>query len=98
MSVLERRLQVLLDEQRFALLTDESRRTGRSVGAIVRDAIDRHFELADVASQRAAAVAFLLAQPAGEGPAEDWADAKKAYDDDLERHILGIGHADATVR
>jgi hypothetical protein len=98
MSVLERRLQVLLDERRFAMLAQESKRTGRSVGSIVREALDEHFAVTDIAAQRAAAAEWLLARPAGTGPAEDWADMKKVYDDDLERHILGIGDADAAVR
>lgn len=98
MSTLERRLQVLLDQQRYSLLERESKRSGRSIGSIVREALDKHLGVEDLAAQRRVAAAFLLAQPPGEGPAEDWADMKKAYEDDLERHLLGIGDADATVR
>ncbi|MBN9376661.1 MAG: hypothetical protein J0I40_14990 [Cellulomonas sp.] len=85
MSALERRLQVLVDEQRFALLETESRRTGRSVGAIVRGAIDDHFAVADIAAQRAAAIEWLLARPAGDGP--DWSDTKKALDAEIEARL-----------
>lgn len=89
---------MLLDRARWEQLAAESRRTGRSAGAIVREALDRYFAVADAQAQRAAAIEFLLSRPAGEGPAEDWADMKKAYEEDLERHILGIGDADAAVR
>jgi hypothetical protein len=98
MSVLERRLQVLLDERRYALLAQESRNSGRSVGAIVRDAIDARYADDDLAARRRAAAARLLAWRGDDGPQEDWADMKKAYEDDLERHILGIGDVDAPVR
>mgnify|MGYP003504494114 CR=1 FL=1 len=37
-------LHVLIDEERHARLTEQSKRTGRSVGDIVRSAIDLHFE------------------------------------------------------
>jgi hypothetical protein len=38
---LERRLQVLLDEERYARLAGVARGRGVSVGAVVREAIDR---------------------------------------------------------
>jgi hypothetical protein len=85
MSVLERRLQVLLDEQRFALLAEESSRTGRSVGSIVRLALDQHFAVADVAAQRAAAAEWLLARPAGTGPS--WDETKKELEDEIEARL-----------
>jgi hypothetical protein len=87
MSTLERRLQVLLDQGRWAQLTEESERTGRSVGAIVRGALDRHFAVADVQAQRAAAIEWLLARPAGTGPADDWADTKTALEDEIEERL-----------
>jgi hypothetical protein len=98
MSVLERRLQVLVDQRRYSLLEQESKRTGRSVGSIVREALDRHFDVGADQARRAEAAARILAYPGDEGPGEDWADMKAAYEADLERHILGLGDADATVR
>lgn len=40
MSVLERRLQLLLSHEQHARLAREAARSGRSVNAVVRDAID----------------------------------------------------------
>ena len=40
MSVMERRLQLLLDLERYARVEDEARRSGRSVSAVIRTAID----------------------------------------------------------
>ncbi len=79
MSALERRLQVLIDDERFARLEAESRGTGRSVGAIVRGAIDVHFAAADGVSVRSSAAHRLLARsivPHGVEP--DWAESKAA--------------------
>jgi hypothetical protein len=40
MSALEKRMQVLLDHERYERLEKEAQRRGQSVGATVRDAID----------------------------------------------------------
>ncbi|MCB0904071.1 MAG: antitoxin [Actinobacteria bacterium] len=40
MSALERRMQVLLDQDRYRRLEAEAQRRNQSVGATVRDAID----------------------------------------------------------
>lgn len=77
MSTLERRLQVLLDEERFELLAAESRRSGRSVGSIVRSAIDVHFSTAHVAAGRAAAAHRLLSREFT-GSEPDWVQSKAA--------------------
>jgi len=61
MSVLERRLQVLLDEGRMARLSDEAQRENRSVGSIIREAIDMRWAQFDVyvdIRQRKAAAEF----------------------------------------
>lgn len=87
MSVLERRLQVLVDQQRFALLERESRRTGRSIGSIVREALDEHFVADDATARRRAAAARLLAYPPDPGPGVDWGTMKTEYDADLESHL-----------
>lgn len=85
MSVLERRLQILIDRERFARLEAESRETGRSIGSIVRAAIDLHFDSASADAARAAAAHRLLeatSSPAGAEPA--WAESKAAILDDAE--------------
>jgi predicted DNA-binding protein len=54
MSMLERRLQLLLTEEQHARLAQEASRSGRSVNAVIREAIDRQHP--DEASLRAAAL------------------------------------------
>lgn len=83
MSVLERRLQVLVDQRRFALLEQESRLTGRSVGSIVRAAIDDHFAVDVDAARRAEAAARFLAYPGDPRPGADWDQLKAEYEADL---------------
>ena len=79
MSALERRLQILVDDERFARLEAESRNTGRSVGAIVRGAIDVHFEATAGVSVRSSAAHRLLERTAvPDGVEPDWAESKVA--------------------
>lgn len=54
MPVFERRLQILLDEERCAVVESETARPGRSVAAVIREAIDVRFS-SDVAVRAAAA-------------------------------------------
>ncbi len=70
MSMLDRRLQVLIDNERYERLAAAARRRGVSVAAVVREAIDR--ELESPAMLRAqAARSFLAAEPMEVGPVED---------------------------
>jgi hypothetical protein len=62
MSMLEHRLQVLIDDKRHARLTEVARERGVSVATVVREAIDRG--IADPSERRAAAARRLLAAPA----------------------------------
>lgn len=75
MSVMERRLQLLLDQGRYARVEAEARRSGRSVSAVIRAAIDVYFEPGAVARQEAAA-RFLALTEDVEGPEPDWAETK----------------------
>lgn len=80
MALLEKRLQVLLDDERFRRLESESAATGRSVGSIVRAAIDLHFSTAGGGDARAAAARRLLdatAVPSADLE-PDWAESKAA--------------------
>jgi len=43
MSTLERRLQLLLDQERYERVAAEARESGRSVNAVIREAIDAHY-------------------------------------------------------
>jgi hypothetical protein len=60
--MLSRRLQVLLDERRYRRLRAEARARRASVGALVREAIDRTFPV-PLERKRAAARAILAAPP-----------------------------------
>lgn len=61
MHMLGRRLQILLDEERHRRLTAVARERGISVGAVVREAIDRGLESPD--NRRRAAGRRLLEAP-----------------------------------
>jgi len=62
MHMLTRRLQILIDEERYTRLEREARRSHRSVAAAIRDAIDRAYP-PDLAEKRRAADAILAAEP-----------------------------------
>jgi predicted DNA-binding protein len=81
MSSLSRRVQVLLDDERAARLDQESARTGRSVGALIRTAIDRVYGT-DAEARTSAAEAFLAADPHEIG---DWEAEKAAVRDGFFR-------------
>lgn len=80
MSVMERRLQLLLDAERYGKVADEAQRSGRSVAAVIREAIDRRFP-PQGAEARASAAAGLLAltEDAASDPGESPAVLKEAY-------------------
>lgn len=61
MCMLNRRLQVLLDDRRYRRLHAEARARRASVGALVREAIDRTFPVS-IERKRAAAKAILSAR------------------------------------
>ena len=80
MSVLERRLQLLLDAERYALVADEAQRTSRSVSAVIREAIDVRFSSSGDQARRAAAAQLLaLSAHPGAGVGEGPAELKEAY-------------------
>lgn len=62
MSMLTRRLQVLIDDERLRRLRSEARARRSSVGALVREAIDRTLPIS-AEQKRAAAKAILSARP-----------------------------------
>jgi hypothetical protein len=61
MLMLERRLQVLIDDERHVRLTEAARERGVSVATVVREAIDRG--LGPAAGRREAAGRRLLDAP-----------------------------------
>jgi len=62
MSMLEHRLQVLIDDDRHQRLTTAARERGVSVATIVREAIDRGLPTSDQ-RRRAAGAVLLAAEP-----------------------------------
>lgn len=83
MSVMERRLQLLLDQERYDRVAREAESSNRSVAAVIREAIDTRFP--SEAERRSEALRRFLSYPPDEGPAEDWADIKAAIEADIER-------------
>jgi hypothetical protein len=75
--MLTRRLQVLVDEERYERLSRESERSGAPVGELVRRAIDREYPQADRRAQRERAGRDLLAMPPPPGPEPDWEEQKQ---------------------
>lgn len=85
MSTLTRRTQILLDEERYAALERRASESGRSVGAVIREAIDVALATGAGAAHRRAAGRDLLAAAApGYEREPDWADVK----DDLRSRGL----------
>lgn len=76
---MNRRLQVLVDDERYERLAQESARIGAPVGELVRRAIDREFPRAGRNPEREQAGRELLAMapPPGQGPEPDWEDQKR---------------------
>lgn len=82
MATLERRLQILLDEDRYTKIADEAARTGRSVAAIIREAIDARLD-ADEHRRRAAARRLLSYVNSNPTPEPDWSETKDAMERDV---------------
>lgn len=81
--MLNRRLQVLVDDERYLLLARESERVGAPIGELVRRAIDREFSQGSDGAEREAAGRSLLAMspPPGDGPEPDWEIQKRELRD-----------------
>lgn len=68
MATMTHRLQLLIDEERFGLLERESRRSGRPIAELIREAVDARYGI-DVAARRAAYEQLVAAEPM---PVDDW--------------------------
>lgn len=90
MSVMDRRLQLLLDADRYSRVAHAATMSGRSVAAVIREAIDVRFPPEEEAD-RAAAAAELLAMSEAPGglPGEDAAQLKDEYARHLESKVEG---------
>ncbi len=69
--MLTRRLQILLDEERYERLARQASERGASIATLVREAIDSRYPVVDP-RRRAAASAILAAEamPVPDDPAE----------------------------
>jgi hypothetical protein len=70
MCMLSRRLQILVDDRQYARLESYARSRGLSVGAAVREVIDKAIP-SDAARRRAAGRAILSAEPIDVGSVDD---------------------------
>jgi len=77
MSMLERRLQILLDRERYERLAQEAEARGTSVAQIVREAIDR--ALPPTTLRRREAAARILQAP--DMPVPDPGDLRAELDE-----------------
>lgn len=83
---MERRLQLLLDQHRYDLVAARAQETGQSVAAVIRDAIDAHFDdNADQLRRQAAVNRMLEASRRDPGPAEEWEDIKESIEAGYDR-------------
>lgn len=82
MPVMERRLQLLLDADRYRKIEGEAARSGRSVAAVIREAIDWRFD-DDHAVRRQAAAELLRATVDAEGAEPEWQSVERAMDAEL---------------
>lgn len=83
MAELNRRMHVLLDEDRLDRLRQRADATGSSVGAVVREAIDQELARDDRSAALAALESFLAAPPLPVGTPEE---LDRELDTLLERH------------
>lgn len=81
MPLLEHRLQVLLDAERYRRLEQRAAEQGRPVAALVRDAIDLAFP-SDAKERREAGDGLLALPPVAVG---DWDDMKREILDSADR-------------
>jgi Ribbon-helix-helix protein, copG family len=79
--MLERRLQLLLDQERYDRVATEAKESGRSVNAVIREAIDAHYPPG--AGARSAAWERFLEMTASPqpGPAETLEEIKASLDE-----------------
>jgi hypothetical protein len=83
MCMLDHRVQILLDDERYQKVSREATARGISIAAVIRDAID-HIPVST--DQRRAAIAAILDAPAMPVP-EDPADLRREREDARSRSL-----------
>lgn len=83
-----KRLQLLLDQERYDLVAGEAQRSGRSVAAVIREAIDTRFDDSDRGRHKAL-LEFLemTACPNADEPFMDWPQIKAEMEQDMIEHV-----------
>jgi hypothetical protein len=85
--MLNRRLQILVDDERFERLAEASKRSGAPVGELVRRAIDREFPPHNAEREQAGQRLLSMAPPPGREP--EWEDQKREMLDEPARKWPG---------
>jgi hypothetical protein len=85
--MLDRRVQILLDDERYQKVSHEAERRGVSVAAVIREAIDH---LPTAAEQRRTAIEAILAAAPMPVPA-DPAELRRELDAAHDRTVMGVG-------
>lgn len=80
----QRRLQLVLDQQRYSLVAREAQRSGRSVAAVIREAIDARFPEGSNDRERSLG-AFLALTSTPDDEYEDWQTIKDEVANDIDR-------------
>jgi hypothetical protein len=70
MSMLEHRMQILLDDQRYRKVAREARRRRVSIAAVIRDALDRLPTEAETREEAIAAILKSESMPVPTDPAD----------------------------
>ena len=88
MSTMEKRLQVLLDDERFSRISHIAARRGASIGSVVREAIDVAFPSVEITRQEAVKQ-FLACSDDEPADTNDqlWEKTKTAMADELEERF-----------
>jgi hypothetical protein len=78
-----RRVRILIDDQRYALLEREATATGQPIAELICDAIDSRYGI-DLAARHAAYHRILAAKPM---PVDDWEVMKGEGPDEVDDRI-----------
>ena len=87
MSVLERRLQLLLSHDQYDRVAAEAGRSGRSVHAVVRDALDRYLE-PEHSWTEGVEVFLALTESPGPDQVQSPGDLASELDEQFDRVVL----------
>ncbi len=80
---MERRLQLLLDRERYARVEAEAQRSGHSVSAVIRHAIDVAYPGEFDVRVDALNALLELGRSSSDEPEEAWASIKESFDADI---------------